>query len=127
MSNGLIGGGVVQYISLPRTTNLAYLDAEGIFKLKLPSQAKGIEYKYIGYEDTTGDQYCRPTVRSGWVGRWGSQMKRGGPGKGGGSGQKKGATFYVRLTITHFFSPYNMAIFLFADKGCALKFCMGLF
>ena len=25
--------------SLPRTTNLAYLDANGIFKLKLPSQA----------------------------------------------------------------------------------------
>ena len=31
-SNGLIGGGGVQYISLPRTTNLAYLDAKGIFK-----------------------------------------------------------------------------------------------
>ena len=38
-SNGLIGE--VQYISLPRTTNLAYLDAKGIFKLKLPSQAQG--------------------------------------------------------------------------------------
>ena len=60
MSNGLIGGGGVQYIG---TTNLAYLDAKGIFKLKLPSQAKGIEYKYIGYEATTGDQYCRPTSR----------------------------------------------------------------
>ena len=46
-SNGLIGGGGVQYISLPRTTNLAYLDANGV-KLKLPSP--GIEYKYIGKE-----------------------------------------------------------------------------
>ena len=27
-SNGLIGGGGVQYISLPRMTNLAYLDAK---------------------------------------------------------------------------------------------------
>ena len=27
-SNGLIGGWGVQYISLPRTTNLAYLDAK---------------------------------------------------------------------------------------------------
>ena len=32
--------GGVQYISLPRTTNVAYLDANGIFKLKLPSQAQ---------------------------------------------------------------------------------------
>ena len=43
----LKGGGVqwsdrgVQYISLPRMTNLAYLNAKGIFKLKLPSQAQG--------------------------------------------------------------------------------------
>ena len=27
-STGLMGGGGVQYISLPRTTNLAYLDAK---------------------------------------------------------------------------------------------------
>ena len=39
----LKGGGVqwsdqgVQYISLPRTTNLAYSEAKGIFKLKLLS------------------------------------------------------------------------------------------
>ena len=33
--------GGVQYISLPRMTNLAYLDDKGIFKLKLPSQAQG--------------------------------------------------------------------------------------
>ena len=35
------GGGGVQDISLPLTSNLAYLDAKGIFKLKLPSQAQG--------------------------------------------------------------------------------------
>ena len=28
--------GGVQYLSLPKMTNLAYLDAKGIFKLKLP-------------------------------------------------------------------------------------------
>ena len=38
-SNGLIGGGGPVHLVSIRTTNLAYLDANGIFKLKLPSQA----------------------------------------------------------------------------------------
>ena len=81
-SNGLKGG--VQYICLTRTTNLAYLDAkectnmyfEPLISVKCCPKLhiKQLRTIYITF-------VCE--IGLGWRGG-GSQMKRGGPGKGGG-------------------------------------------